>query len=69
MNEIWIGYHTTFWIHCSQMATNPARLPKASRTHTYTPPFQPVASSAATSAVGTRKSTAGIRYSSTEAKP
>ena len=37
---------------------------KISGMFAYTPPFQPVASSAATSAAGTRKNTAGIRYSS-----
>ncbi len=69
MNAICVGYQTTFWIHWSQIATNPARSPNASRTHVKTPPFQPVASSAATSAVGTRKRMAGTMKSVTEPSP
>ncbi len=32
MNDSCVGYQTTFWIHCSQTAVNPQRLPSASRT-------------------------------------
>lgn len=29
----WAGYHTTLWIHCIQIATNPSRGPRPSLTH------------------------------------
>ena len=59
-NASCVGNQTTFWIHCSHTAVHPQRLPRASRTQTYTPPFHPVASSAATRAVGMRKRIAGM---------
>ena len=46
-------------IHCSHTVVKPPRSPKATLAHAYTPPVrgQPVASSAATSAVGMSSST------------
>ena len=69
MNAICVGYQTTFCTHCSQIAWNPHLPPNASRTHVKTPPFHPVASSAATSAVGTRKKIAGMMNSVIEPSP
>ena len=58
-----VGNHTVTSVHNMNMATNAQRGPKASPTQRNTPPFSghPVASSAATSDTGMRKTTAANR--------
>ena len=59
-----VGYHIVDSIHCRNMARNPVLGPKASPTQRKTPPClseNMAASSAATSAVGIRKTTAAKR--------
>ena len=59
-----VGYQIVDSIHCSQTARNPVRAPNASPTQRKTPPCLSeniAASSAATSAVGIRKTTAAKR--------
>ena len=59
-----VGYQIVDSIHCSQMARNPVRAPYASPTQRNTPPClveNIAASSAATMAVGMRKTMAANR--------
>ena len=59
-----VGYQIVDSIHCSQMARKPVRAPKASPTQRKTPPCLSeniAASSAATMAVGIRKTMAANR--------
>ena len=58
-----VGNHTVTSIHSMNIARKAQRGPKASPTQRNTPPFsgQPVASSAATSDTGIRKTTAAKR--------
>ena len=59
-----VGYQIVLSIHCSQMARKPVRAPIASPTQRNTPPCLSAniaASSAATSAVGIRKTIAANR--------